>query len=178
MVAVPLWALAHLRIDGEGLPGRDASAGYMLLLGIFLRPILIVFGLLASILIFTATILVFHDIYDLVIANMAGHPPLGHDPTATEIESYRGPVDQFFYTALYTIVVYMTGTSCFKMIDEVPNQIMRWIGFQVQTFQEGVGDPAGELQQRVYGGSLLVSQQADSLSGRLAVAASYSAIKQ
>lgn len=177
IVAVPLWALAHLRVDGEGLPGRDASAGYMLLLGIFLRPILIVFGLLASILIFTATILVFHDVYDLVIVNMAGHPPLEHDPDLKDMEFYRGPVDQFFYTALYTIVVYMTGTSCFKMIDEVPNQIMRWIGFQVQTFQEGVGDPAGELQQRIYGGSLLFSQQADSLSGRLAVAASYSAMR-
>ena len=28
MVGTPLWALAHLRIDGEGLPGDAASNGY------------------------------------------------------------------------------------------------------------------------------------------------------
>ena len=45
MVGVPLWALAHLRIDGNGLPGQAAVAGYFLIFEVFLRPILIIFGL-------------------------------------------------------------------------------------------------------------------------------------
>ena len=35
MVGVPLWALAHIRIDGQGLPGDAAMNGYYLLLEIF-----------------------------------------------------------------------------------------------------------------------------------------------
>ena len=34
VVAMPLRALAHLRIDGEGLPGPGATNGYFLLLEI------------------------------------------------------------------------------------------------------------------------------------------------
>ena len=45
IVAMPLWALAHIvRMDGEGLPGPAATNGYFLILEIFLRPMLIVFG--------------------------------------------------------------------------------------------------------------------------------------
>ena len=171
MVAVPLWALAHLRIDGDGLPGRDASAGYMLLLEIFLRPILIVAGLLAAMMIFTGTVTVFHEIYDLVLLNLAGHGRLEVAPGMTNIELYRGPVDEFFFTVIYVVVVYMVGASCFKLIDEIPNQLMRWIGFQVQTFQEGVEDQAAALQQRVYSGTMLLSNQAKEGSGRLAAIA-------
>ena len=40
MVGTPLWGLAHLRIDGDGLPGRTAMSGYVLIFEIFLRPIL------------------------------------------------------------------------------------------------------------------------------------------
>ena len=31
LVGAPLWALAHLRIDGNGLPGETASNGYFLI---------------------------------------------------------------------------------------------------------------------------------------------------
>jgi len=56
MVAMPLWALAHLRIDGEGVPGDAAIGGYFLIFEIFIRPILIVVGLLAAISIFAGMI--------------------------------------------------------------------------------------------------------------------------
>src|SRR5690606_7974443 len=40
MVGMPLWALAHLRIEEGGLPGSAGMDGYYLLLEIFIRPIL------------------------------------------------------------------------------------------------------------------------------------------
>lgn len=175
MVAMPLWAIAHLRIDGggdsggQGLPGKDASAGYILLLEILLRPVMMIFGLLASITIFGSTVVVFNSIFDLVIENMSGHGPVVGTITAGQIEFYKGPVDEFFYTILYVMVVYMIGSSSFKLIDEIPNQIMRWISFQVPTFSEGIQDPAGQIQQKVYSGSLLMSNQMNSGSQRLAI---------
>lgn len=177
MVAIPLWAIAHLRVNGPGLPGKDASAGYMLLLELVLRPTLIIVGLLGSIVIFTSLVMVFHNTYDLILINMAGHDPDTHPVTPTNAAFYRGPIDEFFYTALYVIVVYMISVSAFKMIDEVPNQILRWMGLSLGTFSEGAGDPAGQLQQRIYSGTILVTGQAQSATGRLGVLSAALSVK-
>ncbi|MEI7431110.1 MAG: DotA/TraY family protein, partial [Betaproteobacteria bacterium] len=43
LVAAPIWALMHIRFDGEGMTG-SAEAGYRILLNMFLRPSLITIG--------------------------------------------------------------------------------------------------------------------------------------
>ncbi len=172
VVAMPLWALAHIRIDGEGLPGKDASAGYYLLLEILIRPTLIVFGLLASISIFAALVNVLNHTFDIVVGNVAGfnkeREALSASPN--RMAFYRSSVDEFFFTVIYVVIVYMIAQSIFKLIDQIPNNILRWIGITVSTFQEGAGDPAGDLSSQVYkGGSLTVNQAAGSVKGNLAL---------
>jgi hypothetical protein len=139
MVGVPLWALAHLRIDGNGLPGEAAINGYFMLFEIFLRPILIVFGLLASVTIFAAMGAVLNDVYDTVIGNLTGANP--------GVASRTAPVDRLFYTIMYAVIMYMMALSSFKLIDLIPNQIMRWMGTSVSTFSDQTGDPAQTLTQ-------------------------------
>jgi conjugal transfer/type IV secretion protein DotA/TraY len=155
MVGVPLWALAHLRIDGEGLPGDAAMDGYYLIFEIFLRPILIVFGLLASVIIFSAMVRVLNEIYSLVVFNLAGHDGtrvsgctvVGGPTLTTEniVRFFRGPIDEFFFTVIYAIIVYMIGMSCFKLIDLIPNNILRFMNVNVQTYNDALQDPADGL---------------------------------
>lgn len=149
MVGVPLWALAHIRIDGNGLPGDAAMNGYYMLFEIFLRPILILFGLMASISIFAAMAGVLHDIFDLAVYNVTGT-----DLNSTEnmkdkgfVEAVRGPIDQLFFTVMYAIIMYIMALSSFKLIDLIPNQIMRWLGTSVSTFSDFSGDAAQSLTQ-------------------------------
>jgi conjugal transfer/type IV secretion protein DotA/TraY len=151
MVGVPLWALAHLRIDGNGLPGDAAMGGYYLILEIFLRPIIIIFALLGSITIFAAQVRVLHEIWELVVSNVSG---LDRDQAAAApagvtgaIEWLRNPIDQFFYTIIYAIVVYMLGLSSFKMVDIIPQQVMRWMGHSANAFQDNGGEQAGQLMR-------------------------------
>lgn len=161
-VAAPLWALAHLRIDGEGLPGQAANAGYFLILEIFLRPILIVFGLLASIEIFSALVIVMHDIFDLVVMNATGFDRAGEETggLASKAAYIRGPVDEFFYTAIYVILCYMLGTGCFKLIDRIPASIMRWMGQgSIGPIREQVGDAADQVLSQTYQGATLATQR-------------------
>jgi len=165
MVAMPLWALAHIRLDGEGIPGAGATNGYFLLLEIVLRPILIVFGLLASISIFSALVMGLNQIFDLVVANLGGFDFENESTNPTSMIYYRQSVDEFFFTAIYVIIVYMMALSIFKMVDAVPNNIMRWMGVTVSTFQEGAGDPAAQLSQKVYKGSSIMVSQASSMGG-------------
>ncbi len=168
MVAVPLWALAHLRIDGDGIPGDAAIKGYYLIFEIFIRPILIVFGLLAALTIFTAMVKVLNDIFYIAISNASGHeakdgiscflsPEQGlaangeaadqaRQMRAEQIkQAQRGPIDEFFFTILYAIIVYLVGMACFKLIDKIPNDILRWFNAEVSSFNDDREDPAEGL---------------------------------
>jgi conjugal transfer/type IV secretion protein DotA/TraY len=156
MVAMPLWALAHLRIDGEGLPGPGATNGYYLLLEIFLRPILTLFGLIGSIIIFAAMVSNLNLLFEMMVVNVGGSD---REAGIGDIDFWRGPLDELFFTVIYAVVVYMLALSCFKLIDSVPNQILRFIGASVSTFQEGAGDPAGQLTSQVSSGSQLTLNQ-------------------
>ncbi len=155
LVGVPLWALAHLRLDGEGIIGEAASAGYWLIFEIFSRPFFILVGFMASISLFMGSVKLLNDMFDLLVGNVGGYyakegvnVALGNAstyPGPYTIDNMRGPIDQFFYTVIYAIIVYMIGLSTFKLVDLIPNQILRWAGVGVQTFGDFAGDPAGQL---------------------------------
>lgn len=174
MVGVPLWALAFLRIDGEGLPGDAGMTGFYLILEIFLRPIMIIFGLLASIVIFAAMVKILNEVFYLVVQNVSGHDPnstamcgagnsggssMDGGSPRTGMDFFRGPVDELFFTILYAIVVYMIGMSCFKLIDLVPNNILRYMGASVNTFNDRASDPADGLMMRLSIGGKVVSDK-------------------
>ncbi len=170
MVGVPLWALAHLRIDGQGLAGDAAINGYFLIFEIFIRPILIIFGLLASIIIFAAMVKVLNETFSLVVSNLSGFSTANASqcgvafdgsagPPTGSIDYLRGPVDEFFFTIVYAILVYMIGMASFKLIDLIPNQILRWMGAGVSTFNDNAGEPAeGLVSKLAIGGGIIGSQ--------------------
>lgn len=171
MVGVPLWALAHLRIDGNGLPGDAAMQGYYLILEIFLRPILIIFGLLAGIVIFSAQMTILNDIWDTVTSNLAGFNRdasfSAEEGSVGALEYARGYVDQFFYLIVYTVIGYMMAIASFKLIDQIPNHIMRWMGANVTTFGDQSEDAAQGLIRGAYFGSGIVSDGLNSAVGGL-----------
>lgn len=162
MVGVPLWALAHLHIDGDGLPGRAAMPGYFLIFEIFIRPICTVFGLVGGMAIFGAMAIVLNNLFDLVVLNATGVSPGQSNSTLNidQVESLRrGLVDEFFFTIMYAILLYMMATSSFKMIDMVPKAIMRWLNSGVSTFNDSKGDPTQHLTQyAAIGGSQITGQ--------------------
>lgn len=145
MVGVPLWALAHIRIDGEGLSGQAALNGYFLIFEIFLRPILILFGFLASIIIFASLVEVLNDIFTQVVANVGGFDMAEERENPMYIEYYRSAIDEFFYTIIYAVLVYMIGMSCFKLVDQIPSNILRWMNQNVSTFSDNRDDAAQNL---------------------------------
>ena len=156
MVGAPLWALAHIRIDGEGISGSAAMNGYFLIFEVFLRPILTVFGLLASISIFSALVDVLNSIFDMVVNNIGGYD-MAKELSVPAAEStsrfLRSRIDEFFFTVIYAILVYMIGMSSFKLIDTIPNNILRWMGQTVATFGDQREDPAQALVSKATVGS-------------------------
>lgn len=115
MVAMPLWALAHLKIDGDGLPGPLAINGYFLLLGIILRPVLIVFGLIGGYIIFGAGAYLLAGTFDIAVDQVRGNDDVG-------------ALGRLIYAIIFVYLAYSLGMMCFKMVDAVPRGILRWIG--------------------------------------------------
>lgn len=171
MVGAPLWALAHIRIDQNGLPGQAAVAGYFLIFEIFLRPILIIFGMLASISIFSALVSVLHQIFDLVTTNVGGFDYRAESQTGTgtldgetllsTVAFARSAIDEFFFTVVYTIIIYLMAMSSFKLIDLIPNNILRWMGQSIATFNDQREDAA----QGLVGKATVGAQQTSSALG-------------
>jgi conjugal transfer/type IV secretion protein DotA/TraY len=168
MVGAPLWALAHLRVDGNGLPGDMAIQGYFLMFEIFVRPILILFGLLGGLIIFSAMARTLHDVFPLLVVNVSGYDvtalanPAAADPDA----AYQGsPLDAFFYSVIYTILIYSMALSSFKMIDDIPRGILRWMGQGVTAFGSDRPDEAqGLLGYASVGGQKIVQPITGALS--------------
>lgn len=67
LVGIPLFALAHLRTDGDGLPGGAVKTGYWLMLNIFLRPIMLIFGLFAFLMLFNVGIWILNSMFDAFV---------------------------------------------------------------------------------------------------------------
>ncbi|MBU6236074.1 MAG: DotA/TraY family protein, partial [Alphaproteobacteria bacterium] len=154
MVGAPLWALAHLRIDGEGMPGQAAMQGYNIMLGILLRPFFILFGLLASYICFNSGA----AMLNIVFAGPVGIRENGFNTMSGF--SFVG------YLIIYAIIVYNLGLVCFKMIDQIPNQVLRWMGISDGTYKDGKPDPIGNVSQMAMGaGAFVGGSLANAASG-------------
>lgn len=147
MVGGPLWALAHLRIDGEGMPGQAAMNGYVILFGMLIRPFLILFGLLASYIVFGTGAQLLNNVFGGVLS------------VATEGERSLGVFGFAGYMVLYAIIVYNLGLVCFKMIDQIPAQSMRWLGQSNLNYNDGKADPIGDMSKGASAAAAIMGTQ-------------------
>ena len=169
MVGLPLWALAHISIEGEGFPTQASENGYYLLLEIFLRPFIVVAALIGASIIFAAQAIILNDIFELVTRNIGGpdyvalmnssggKPASGKDTMS--VAYLRPRLDQFFYTVMYVIILYIMANASFKLIDAVPQSILRWAGSSTQSFGDTAQDPLSNFQRNLAIGQMLVSSQ-------------------
>ncbi|MQY43166.1 DotA/TraY family protein [Epibacterium sp. SM1969] len=148
IVAMPLWALAHLRIEEGGMPGPAALGGYQLLLMILLRPALIIFGLIGGYILFGAAVYFFSTLFNAATAI-----------TQSDIANNSiGAFGVFVYTIVYVFLVYNIALMCFKMIDDVPKGMLRWLGAGVSPFSDSRGDPINGSREVVAAGVVAGNQ--------------------
>ena len=159
IVAMPLWALAHLRIDGEGMPGDAALQGYQLLLMIIIRPALIVMGLIGGYVIFGAAMYYFTTLFNSAVS-------ITRDELVGGETRFMGVM---VYTVIYVFLAYNIALMCFKMIDDVPKGMLRWMGSSAQPFGDSRGDPIGGSREVIIGavaaGSALSGAASRSVKG-------------
>ncbi|MBF3831159.1 DotA/TraY family protein [Burkholderia pseudomallei] len=109
-----VWMLAHLHPSGDEL--GKGSQGYMLLLQLFLRPPLMVLGLISSIALMTPIGWFFSTLF------------IGASVESGALTGFSGLTMLIAMMFLYGGVQIATIRKLFALIHIIPDQILRWIG--------------------------------------------------
>lgn len=115
LVAAPIWALAHCRMDGAELIDQGQKTGYMLSFNLFLRPVLMLLGLILSM-----------SAYSIVIdfMNRTAFPAI----TSVTAGSVTGIVGALVLCAILTYLHFQLAVRTFSLIHMVPDRVSRWFG--------------------------------------------------
>lgn len=143
MVAAPLVALGMTHPEGHDLLGKSEQA-LILLLGVFVRPITMLFGILMAIIASQILIKLFHLSFGGVAYGMLVESAPGSGEPMTGMAVVAAGVLLVYVYILMSVI-----EQSFSLIYVIPERILRWIGGPQD--QTGIGQLAekakGETQQ-------------------------------
>ncbi|MEB0221342.1 DotA/TraY family protein [Pseudomonas sp. AB12(2023)] len=114
IIAAPLWAITHLGGEGDGM-GAKASHGYIFLLNVMVRPILMVIGFFLGGAGVIAGGTLLNQMFGIALAN-------------AQFDSVTGLVSVIFFLSIYLSMCLNLCHSSFNLILIVPDQVINWVG--------------------------------------------------
>ncbi|MFA5939143.1 MAG: DotA/TraY family protein [Sinimarinibacterium sp.] len=115
VMAMPVWAAAHAIPDGDGIAGNSARQGYLLVIGIVLRPVLLIAGILIGAVMLQVVGWFLRFILPLMFASLDVNSPPG----------------LFAFLATFGIVTGLLVAltlKCFSLSHELADEILEWVG--------------------------------------------------
>ena len=123
LVAAPIWLCAHALPEGEGAAGQHGKRGYLLLLGIIIRPPLMVAGFFAAVILLNVLGRVIGAGFEMFIAGTSQAKVIGLTGTISML-------------IILGIVVIMMANKFFSLIHYLPEHVTNWIGQQFHSLGE------------------------------------------
>ena len=123
LIAAPLWLCAHALPEGEGAAGQHGKRGYLLLLGIIIRPPLMVAGFFCAVILMNVLGRLIGASFEMFIAGTSQTKVIGITGT-------------FSMLVILGIVVIMTANKFFSLIHYLPEHVTNWIGQQFHSLGE------------------------------------------
>ncbi|CAB3805372.1 hypothetical protein LMG28614_06193 [Paraburkholderia ultramafica] len=156
VIAAQIWGVAHAHPEGHDAVGQ-AGPGYMLALGLTLRPALTVLGFFGSIWL-AQPITGFVNLTYMTAVSGAEH------------NSFTGLVGFMAYVAIYALIMTTVIHSVFALTNWVPDNVLRWVGGRLAA--EGIADrEPGEAGHRFEDGVKTARQGIGQGAGRAAAEA-------
>lgn len=132
----PLWAAIHA-IPGqeEGLVPNAARSGYNILLSLFAKPSLIVFGFFGAIVLFSAGVYLVNETFvfatnSIVSASFSGG----------NVQSIAAIMGSFLsiicFLIIYTLIIWKLAEWTFGMVHSIPDHALQWMGLQDMSMSE------------------------------------------
>lgn len=111
--AGPLWAVAHLAPDADGIVGKMGQ-GYMLILSLVLRPILMVIGYIVALSLLTPCMMFINYFFSFTQGDIAtGWPMI---------------LGKLAVISVYVSLLHGLIDKLFALIHTVPDKLLQWIG--------------------------------------------------
>lgn len=123
LVAAPLWLCAHALPEGDGAAGQHGKRGYFLLLGILIRPPLMVCGFFAAVILMNVVGRLLGAGFEIFVGGTMQTKLIGITGT-------------FAMLVILGIVVIMTANKFFSLIHYLPEHVTNWIGQQFHALGE------------------------------------------
>lgn len=144
----PILALAHIPSEGKGLIGDRAKAGYQLLLSVFLRPVMMVFG-------FTAAIML------CMIGGMINLLLFGPFFSDLLNDTWFFYIDLIAVTGLFLIINITIIQRSFALITELGDKALRYFGGGQESFNDSAYMGQLESKFSIIGGVVQTGGSSD-----------------
>lgn len=138
IIAAPIWMIAHLDLDGDGM-GNRSEYGYLFLLNILFRPTLMVFGLVVGWLATNAAGKLLRWGVSLFFVSGSG------DISTLPIRGPGGLGEIILFLSLFCLVAHLsmvTIKKCYSLVSVLPDQTLGWIG-------RAANNMIGDIEQTV-----------------------------
>ncbi|WP_242013131.1 DotA/TraY family protein [Acetobacter sicerae] len=117
VIAAPLWMLAHMTMNGEGLHGH-AKQGYALLFNVIFRPVLMLFGLFLGYFIFDSVSWLIHMCFGIAAGLILSNGWI--------VTNFLGMI---VLVSLFVMIHVTLAFISFRMISILPQRVPAMIGF-------------------------------------------------
>lgn len=131
IAAAPLWGMAHLDPNGEGM-GQRTQHGYLFLLNMLLRPILMLVGFIAASALMIILGSILYAMFMPAMANVQG-------------DSTTGLYSILAFLAIFWIINLTLVQGAMNMIFVIPDQVLNWLG------SAGQSHLGKEAESKIYG---------------------------
>ncbi len=129
IIVAPLWAVMHLHPNGDDLTGHGGN-GYSMLMGLLLRPVLLIFGFIASIGVSSVLGEFINKIYFQVFAF-----------SGANVNGWLAFITMLAGTTIYAVIMFSFIKKTHSIMHVIPDEIFKWIGGG----QDGLGSYAQSM---------------------------------
>jgi hypothetical protein len=163
MAAAPFVALGILSPNGQHELLGKAEPAIMIMLNTFLRPTLMIFGMIASMILAPVVVTMINGGYSAVMGSI--YSGSGHGP---------GPVELIMFISSYGTLLVTAMSKVFALIYMVPESALTWIGGQAMSYGESEGlnavksaaeGTARSVEGAAQSGNRVTNEGAQSISG-------------
>jgi len=156
IIAAPMWAIMHVTASGDEMLGSGAQ-GYKLVLSLILRPVLMIFGLVASFVIIEVVGDILTEIFFgvFVVGQSDGNIIL-------KVIGYLIIAPLMYAWAMFVLI-----KKAFSMIHVIPEEILKWFGGAQSSQLGDFANTVGGEGNGAMGGAALMASRASGMSERL-----------
>lgn len=123
MVAAPFVALGILSPNGQHELLGKAEPAVMIMLNTFLRPTLMILGMMAGMILAPIVVSMINNGFNAVVGSIYGNKGLG-------------PVELIIFITSYSTLIITSMNKCFALVYIIPEKVLTWVGGHAISYGE------------------------------------------